>query len=105
MSNSEKKKKVVGSKKKKKTVTPTVSRKKKSAQPQADTTMIYQSENFKWMLIGLAVIALGMFLMSGGAMPSPDVWDETLIYSFRRITLAPIVILIGLGIEVYAIFK
>ena len=57
------------------------------------------------MLIGLAVIAVGMVLMSGGAMPSPDVWDESLIYSHRRITLAPIVILIGLGIEVYAIFK
>jgi len=57
------------------------------------------------MFIGLGFIVLGMVLMSGGSMPSADVWDEDLIYSFRRITLAPIVILIGLGIEVYAIFK
>lgn len=67
--------------------------------------MTFGRENYKWMLIGLAVIALGFALMAGGAMPSPDVWDESLIYSPRRITLAPIVILIGLGIEVYAIFK
>ncbi|MEL6123892.1 MAG: DUF3098 domain-containing protein [Bacteroidota bacterium] len=38
-------------------------------------------------------------------MPSPDVWEDDRIYSFRRITLAPIVILTGLAIEVYAIFK
>ncbi len=67
--------------------------------------MIYDKENFKWMFIGLGVIILGFILMSGGSMPSPDVWDDSLIYSFRRITLAPIVIMIGLGIEVYAIFK
>lgn len=48
---------------------------------------------------------LGMLLMAGGAMPSPDVWDESLIYAFRRITLAPIVILGGLGVITYAIFK
>jgi hypothetical protein len=42
--------------------------------------------------------------MSGGAMPSPDVWDESIIYSPMRIVVAPILILIGLGVEVYAIF-
>jgi len=38
-------------------------------------------------------------------MPDPDTWDEDRIYSFRRITLAPLVIVIGLVVEVYAIFK
>jgi hypothetical protein len=42
--------------------------------------------------------------MSGGSMPSPDVWDESLIYSFRRITLAPIVLIAGLIVSGMAIF-
>jgi len=46
-----------------------------------------------------------MVLMMGGGMPTPDMWDDNIIYSHRRITLAPILILIGLGVEVYAIFK
>lgn len=68
-------------------------------------TMIFGRENFKWILIGLALITFGMILMVGGSMPSPDVWDESLIYSHRRITLAPLVILTGLAVEIYAIFK
>ncbi|TVQ49932.1 MAG: DUF3098 domain-containing protein [Saprospirales bacterium] len=67
--------------------------------------MLFGRENFKWMLIGLAFIFLGLILMMGGAMPSPDVWDESLIYSHRRITLAPFLILVGLCIQIYAIFK
>jgi hypothetical protein len=54
---------------------------------------------------GVLLIALGLVLMLGGAMPSPDVWDESIIYSFRRTVLAPIFILAGLGVEIYAIFK
>ena len=68
-------------------------------------SLIFGKENFKYIFIGLGLIALGFILMSGGSMPSPDVWDESLIYSHRRITLAPIVILAGLGIQIYAIFK
>ncbi|MEL6389120.1 MAG: DUF3098 domain-containing protein [Bacteroidota bacterium] len=71
----------------------------------ATADMLFGRENFKWVFIGIALIVIGMFLMSGGAMPSPDVWEDDRIYSFRRITLAPIVILTGLAIEVYAIFK
>ena len=103
MSTSKKKqKKVVVTTKKK--VSPTVSKRKQSS-TVVQEPMLFGRENFKWTFIGLIVIAIGFALMSGGAMPSPDVWDESLIYSPRRITLAPIVILIGLGIEVYAIFK
>lgn len=57
------------------------------------------------MLVGLALIAVGMMLMSGGAMPDPNTWDENLIYSSRRILLAPVIILIGLVVEIFAIFK
>ena len=60
--------------------------------------------NYIFILIAIGLIFLGLLLMSGGHMPSDDVWDESIIYSFRRITLAPIVILLGLGVGVYAIF-
>jgi len=66
--------------------------------------LIFGNNNFKFILIGVGLIALGLILMSGGSMPSPDVWDESLIYSHRRITLAPILIILGLVVNVYAIF-
>ncbi len=97
-----KKKKVITTKAKKKKIVPTASRK---AVKTKSVEMLFGRENFKWIFIGLALILLGMLLMMGGSMPSPDVWDDGRIYSFRRITLAPIVILTGLAIEIYAIFK
>lgn len=72
---------------------------------QGHDTLVFGKATFIWIGIGVALMLLGMFLMSGGAMPSPDVWDEEIIYSFRRITLAPIVILTGLGVITYAILK
>ena len=95
------KKKIVTTKKKK--ITPTTSRAKSSGSSKRE--MIFGRENFKFIFIGLALIALGMILMMGGSMPSPDVWDEGLIYSHRRITVAPLLILAGLLVEVYAIFR
>lgn len=71
-------------------------------QPQE---LIYKKENYIWMGAGAGLILLGMLLMMGGSMPSPDVWDDSLIYSFRRTVLAPFVILSGLAVEIYAIFK
>ncbi len=57
------------------------------------------------MLVGLALIGLGLVLMSGGAMPDPNTWDENLIYSRRRTVMGPLVIIIGLVVEIVAIFK
>ena len=54
------------------------------------------------MFIGLAVIALGFILMSGGGSDDPSVFNEE-IYNIRRIRLAPTLVLIGFGIQVYAI--
>lgn len=67
--------------------------------------LLFHKGNYILMIAGVLVMALGYLLMLGGHMPSPDVWDENIIYSTRRTLIAPIVILIGLGIEVYAIFK
>ncbi|MGC4058915.1 MAG: DUF3098 domain-containing protein [Chitinophagaceae bacterium] len=66
---------------------------------------LFDKSNYKWMLIGVAVILVGLFLMAGGKSPDPHKFNYDEVYSFRRITLAPILILAGLGIEVFAIIK
>jgi len=68
-------------------------------------TFVFGKATYIWIGIGVAMMLIGMALMAGGGMPSPDVWDDSIIYSFRRITLAPIVILSGLGVITYAILK
>lgn len=70
-----------------------------------EENVLFTKDNYKWMLIGLIVIALGMLLMVGGKSPDPNVFNADEIYGFRRITLAPILIVAGLVIEVYAIMK
>jgi len=70
------------------------------------TPSIFTKDNYKWMLIGLLVIAVGMFLLSGGVSnKDPKVFDKDAVYSTTRITIAPILILAGLVIEIFAIFK
>ena len=76
-----------------------------ASQKTMDKALIFGKKNFLWILGGLALILLGLLLMSGGAMPSPDVWDDSIIYSFRRISLAPILILAGIILQIVAIFK
>jgi predicted permease len=65
----------------------------------------FTKDNFVWMGIGVAIIALGMILMSGGKTPDPNQFDTSLVYSPIRITVAPIMIVGGLILEIYAIFK
>lgn len=66
---------------------------------------LFDKQNYMLMAIGLVVIILGYALMVGGKSADPNVFNEAEIYSFRRITLAPIMVLIGLAIEGYAIMK
>ncbi len=63
---------------------------------------IFQKRNYQFMFIGLAFIALGFILMSGGGSDDPNVFNPA-IFNFQRIRLAPTLILIGFGIEIYAI--
>ncbi len=65
---------------------------------------LFEKVNYKILLIGIAVIALGFFLMSGGGSDDPTVFSEA-VFSWRRIRLAPTVVLIGFGITIYSIFK
>lgn len=99
-----KKKVVVTTSRQNTPIKPTVSKSKAVPQSSA-TSLIFGKENYLLMGLGALLIALGLLLMSGGAMESPDVWQPEVIYSFRRTVLAPIVILAGLGVEIYAIFK
>ena len=79
--------------------------KSRSAATTATRALTFGRETYIWMGIGFGLVLIGMVLMMGGAMPDADTWDENIIYSFQRTVLAPMVILIGLVVEIYAIFK
>ena len=65
---------------------------------------LFEKTNYIILLIGIAVIALGFLLMSGGGSDDPAVFSEA-IFDFRRIRLVPTTVLIGFGITIYAILK
>lgn len=66
---------------------------------------LFTKDNYKWMVIGGAIIILGMILMSGGKNQDPNSFDPKVVYSTTRITIAPILIIAGLLVEIYAIFR
>lgn len=66
---------------------------------------LFSREKYILMIIGVVVIGIGYLLMLGGGTDDPSVFNPDELYSFRRITLAPIVILAGIGIEFFAILK
>lgn len=66
------------------------------------SSFLFGRKNYIIMLIGLAFIALGFALMAGGGSDDPNIFNEE-IYNFRRIRLAPTLVIIGLAIEIYAI--
>jgi hypothetical protein len=65
---------------------------------------LFDKVNYKFLLIGIAVIAVGFILMTGGGSNDPKVFNPD-IFNFRRIRLAPTMVLIGFGITIYSIFK
>lgn len=67
--------------------------------------VLFGRENFMWMAIGAVVILVGILLMAGGKSTDPNIFADNEVYSTRRITIAPIMIILGLLIEVYAIMK
>ncbi|MEZ2413432.1 DUF3098 domain-containing protein [Muriicola sp. E247] len=77
-------------------------KKQKNTKDTPRQEFIFQRKNYLFMFLGIAFIALGFILMSGGGSDDPTVFNPD-IYSFRRIKLAPTLVLIGLGLEVYAI--
>jgi hypothetical protein len=73
--------------------------------PHLSAKPLFEKDNIKWMAIGGAVMIIGFLLMSGGHSDDPNVFDKDRVYSTTRLTIAPIIILIGLVIEIYAIFR
>tara|TARA_R110002126_G_scaffold291479_2_gene453040 strand:+ start:2691 stop:2933 length:243 start_codon:yes stop_codon:yes gene_type:complete len=63
---------------------------------------LFGKKNYMLMLAGIVFIAVGFIFMSGGGSDDPNVFNEE-IYNWQRIRLAPTLVIIGLGIEIYAI--
>ncbi len=76
--------------------------KKKREEPKADFAL--GKDNYKYLAIGFAIIVIGFILMYGGKAESPDQFNPE-VFSFRRITLAPLLVLFGFMFEIWAIMK
>ncbi|MCB0468362.1 MAG: DUF3098 domain-containing protein [Aequorivita sp.] len=74
----------------------------KKRKEEIKTEFVFERKNYKFMLIGVAFIALGFILMTGGGSDDPNVFNPE-IYNWQRIRLAPAMVLLGFAIEVYAI--
>ena len=66
---------------------------------------LFDKTNYMWMLIGIGVMILGFLLMAGGRSANPNEFLPNEVYGSRRITIAPVIILAGLVVMIYAIFK
>jgi hypothetical protein len=74
----------------------------KQKNKEIKSEFLFEKRNYVVMIIGLAFIGLGFILMAGGGSDDPEIFNAE-IYNFRRIRLAPTLVLIGLAIEIYAI--
>ena len=77
---------------------------KKKKEESAQTGLAFTKQNYMLLGIGFLIIVLGFVLMIGGKSDDPNVFNPE-IFSFRRITLAPVIVLIGFAFEIYAIMK
>ena len=66
---------------------------------------LFGKENYMWMLAGIVVIILGFILMAGGKSADPKIFDAKEVYSTTRITIAPLLIIIGFILEIVGIMK
>jgi len=73
-----------------------------SKKEEQKSEFLFGKKNYNIMLVGIAIISLGFILMAGGGSDDPAIFNDE-IYNFRRIRLAPTLVLIGLAIEIYAI--
>jgi len=71
---------------------------------QDNKDFLFEKVNYKILLIGIAVIALGFILMAGGGSDDAKVFNDS-VFGFQRIRLAPTIVLIGFGVTIYAILK
>ena len=69
------------------------------------TNMVLNKKNYLFIILGCVVVILGFVLMSGGGSENPDVFNEEELFSFRRITLAPFLVMLGYGLVLFGIMK
>lgn len=79
--------------------------KKSVSQAEVPVEMLFKRINYIYILLGIILVVIGFILMAGGKMPSPEVWDDQLIYNPIKTLVSPIVILSGLVLVLVAIFK
>ncbi|MFP3859615.1 MAG: DUF3098 domain-containing protein [Bacteroidales bacterium] len=76
----------------------------KKTHKQKEKLFAFEKENYRLLIIAVLIIVIGFVLMAGGNAESPDQFNPE-IFSFRRITLAPIIVLSGFALVIYAIMK
>ncbi len=76
-----------------------------STQQKEQQPVLFGKSNLMWVLIGIGLFCIGLLLMVGGKSEDPNIFREEEVYSFRRLTIAPILIIAGFVIEVYAILR
>jgi len=76
--------------------------KKNKIQNKPKSQFLFGKRNYKIMIIGIVIIAIGFILMAGGSSPDVNHFNKA-IFDFRRIRLAPTLVLIGLGLQIFAI--
>ena len=72
---------------------------------QTPSNNLFGKENYRWMLAGIVIMAVGFFLMAGGKSSDPNQFNDNDVYSTTRITIAPILIILGLVTEIFAIMR
>ena len=77
----------------------------KKNQTTVQPDFVFGKINYTLLIVALGIIIIGFLLMMGGGSDDPNVFNKEEIYSFRRITLAPIVVLLGYAFGIYAIMK
>ena len=70
-----------------------------------NSVMALSRENFKYIIVGCVVVIVGFILMSGGGTEDPTKFNEEELFSFRRITLAPFLVMLGYGVVLFGILK
>jgi len=80
-------------------------KKSSAASKETKSFPLFEKENYLWMLGGIVIMAIGLILMVGGKSSDPNQFHPEQVYSTTRITVAPILILAGLVIEIFAIFR
>jgi len=78
---------------------------KKADVNTSDSGFAIGKKNYIYLIIGFIIIVIGFLLMIGGKSDNPNVFNEKELFSFRRITFAPLIVLFGFAFEVWAIMK